>query len=207
MGRRRAGRRALARLRRAAGAAAWHDGPVRQIVIIGCSAAGKTTLARELARRLDLEHIELDGYFHQPGWTPLPKDEFLARVAARVEEAERGWVSCGNFTSSVGDYLQSRADTILWLDLARWRVMSRVVRRTVSRVVTRAELWNGNREPLSNLYSWNPETNIIRWAWVKFPAYRREYGEAQSSGRWAHARVLRLRSPREVDEFLASETR
>ncbi|MCW2671765.1 MAG: hypothetical protein JWP14_354, partial [Frankiales bacterium] len=33
--------------------------------VSGNSGAGKTTLSRELARRLDVPHIELDGLFHR----------------------------------------------------------------------------------------------------------------------------------------------
>ena len=47
-----------------------------------------------------------------------------------------------------------RADTVVWLDLPRSQVMRQIVSRTFRRVLTREELWNGNREPVENLWAW-----------------------------------------------------
>ena len=85
---------------------------------------------------------ELDAVNHQPDWTPLPVDEFRRQVTA-LTEAE-SWVIDGNY-SAVRDIVWARVDTVVWLDLPRWRVMQRVTTRTLVRVVGRRELWNGNR--------------------------------------------------------------
>jgi len=172
---------------------------VQRIVVVGCSGSGKTTLARHLARALGLAHIELDSIYHQANWTSLPADVFPERVAARVEAAS-GWIADGNY-DLVGEWLQQRADTIVWLDLPRALVMRRVVARTLRRFVTREELWNGNREPLSNLYHWDPERNVIRWAWTSHPRQRARYERRSQDGTWAHAEVIRLRTPADVTRF------
>src|SRR5271166_4159614 len=55
--------------------------PLR-IVVIGTPGAGKTTLARAVAARLALPHIELDAINWQPGWRDLTRhdpDEFVRR--------------------------------------------------------------------------------------------------------------------------------
>jgi adenylate kinase family enzyme len=173
---------------------------MRRIVIVGCTGSGKTTLARRLSTRLGLPHVELDSIYHQPGWAPLPADEFRQRVDARLDDAI-GWIVDGNYNDAVGERLQRRADTIVWLDLPRFLVLQRVASRTVRRYVTREELWNGNREPLSNFYRWDPERNIIRWAWVEYPRYRKRYEARSKDGSWAHARVVRLLSRADVNQF------
>lgn len=66
-----------------------------RIAIVGSPGSGKTTLARALADRLDLSHVELDALFHQPGWEPLPDADFIAAVESATA-AER-WVTCGNY--------------------------------------------------------------------------------------------------------------
>jgi adenylate kinase family enzyme len=173
---------------------------VRRVSVVGNSGSGKTTVARELAGRLGVEHVELDAVFHLPGWQELDRDAFRAEVAARA--AGDAWVMCGNY-SAVVDLVWARADTVVWLDLPRRVVMRRVIGRTVRRSVTRTELWNGNREPLGNLYRWNPERSIVRWAWTHHGSYRRRYVEAMADPRWALLRFVHLTTAGDVAEFLA----
>ena len=94
----------------------------------------------------------------------------------------------------------------MWFDLPYTAVLSRTVRRTLRRTVTRQELWNGNREPFSNLWSLNPEKSIIAWAASRHGLYRRRYSEAECDLRWGHLCFVRLRSQSEVDGFLAGVT-
>ena len=171
--------------------------------MVGCSGSGKTTLARSLARVLRVPNIELDAIFHQPGWTPLDDDTFKARVGEATEAT--AWVVDGNY-SIVREMVWERADTVVWFDLPYAVVMARTIRRTVRRTVTRQELWNGNKEPWSNLYSFNPKKSIIAWAATRHGVYRRRYGEAEHDPRWAGLRFVRLRSQRAADAFLAEVT-
>jgi adenylate kinase family enzyme len=174
---------------------------MRRVSLVGVSGCGKTTVGRNLATSLNVPFVELDAIFHQPGWGELPRDDFRARV--REALTAPGWVVDGNY-SAVRDLVWDRADTVVWLDLPRWVVMRRVVMRTVRRAVTRESLWNGNREPLSNFYRLDPERNIIRWAWVKYPAYRERYARAMDDPAHDHLHFVRLRTPHEVETFVAS---
>jgi hypothetical protein len=80
--------------------------------------------------------------------------------------------------------------------------MARTIRRTVRRVFTRQELWNGNREPLSNLWSFNPEKSIIAWTATRHRVYRRRYRAAEIDPQWADLHFVRLRSQAQADIFL-----
>ncbi len=174
--------------------------PAQRIAVVGCSGSGKTTLAVALARALGCPHVELDSIYHQPGWTPLPDDEFRARVAEVV--AQERWVVDGNY-SVTQDVVWDRAEAVVWFDLPYATVMARTVRRTLRRTVTREELWNGNKEPLSNLWSLDPERSIIVWAATRHRVYRRRYAEAQRDPRWSHLRFVRIGSQAEADALLA----
>ena len=174
---------------------------MQRISVIGSSASGKTTMARTLSQALGLPHLELDSVFHQSGWRPLDDDAFQANVAAFAERD--AWVIDGNYTShGVAQLVWPRADTVVWLDLPRTIVLRRVVARTLRRMITREELWNGNREPWSNLIDPRPVNNIILWAWTRHGHTRRKYEALLTDGNWEHATVFRLRTQAEVRAFI-----
>jgi adenylate kinase family enzyme len=177
---------------------------VQRVAIVGGSGSGKSTLAATVAEQLDGDHIELDELFHRPNWEPTPTPEFRAKVAEAINT--ECWAAAGNY-SVVMDLVHRSADTIVWLDLPRWLVTGRVIRRSLGRVITREQLWNGNRETWRNLVSRRPEDNIIVWAWTHHGAHNERFEEFASGKFWAHADVHRLRSRKDVKAFLASVSR
>ncbi len=173
---------------------------MQRISVIGTSGSGKTTLAHRIAAVCGAPVIPMDAVFHQPGWTPLPADEFRRRMA-ELTAGER-WVTDGNY-SDARDIVWGAADLIVWLDLPKWLVMVRMIGRTAVRAVTGRELWNGNRESWRDVLSRDPERSIIVWAWTTHGERRRRYAAEQamdSSG----ARWVRLRTRGEVDRFVST---
>ncbi|TQN32852.1 hypothetical protein FHX37_2837 [Haloactinospora alba] len=96
---------------------------MRRISVVGCSGSGKSTLSRRLADSLDVPHIELDALHWGPGWSPATAEELSERVG-RVTAAD-AWVVDGNYRSKIGTLVWERADTVVWLDPPRWRVVAR----------------------------------------------------------------------------------
>lgn len=169
--------------------------------MVGVSGAGKTMMAVALADRLGVPVLELDGLFHQPGWTRLGAEEFTARVRSATDAD--GWVVDGNY-SATRDLVWDRADTVVFLDLPRWRVMAQLSVRTLRRMWTGRELWNGNRESWSNLLSREAERNILLWSWTTHGGKRRLYRELMGDPRWPHLRFIPIRSRRQGAQLLAS---
>lgn len=177
---------------------------MQRVSVVGNSGSGKTTLARALSARLPAPHLELDSVFHQPGWEPLPTDQFRARVAEFIA-ADR-WVIDGNY-SKVQDLIWARADTVVWIDLPRRLVMWRVIWRTVRRVARRAELWNGNRERWGNLLHIDPEKSVIAWSWTRHRSYRERYLRAAADPAHQRLTFIRLRRPAEAARLLSQAGR
>jgi adenylate kinase family enzyme len=174
-----------------------------RVVVQGASGSGKTTLAVAIASALGVAHLELDGLYQQANWTPLDLEEFRARVQQFV--AQPRWVVDGNY-SHVRDILWPLATTIVIIDLPRRVVMTRVIKRTILRIVKRERLWNGNRERWSNALSRDPMNNIILWSWNSHARY---HGEVPRDARAAvgSERILVLTSARDVRAFLGDLTR
>lgn len=166
------------------------------MIVGGVSGVGKSTLARTLAARLGVPHVEVDAHFHLAGWRQADDETFRASIAAAT--AGDGWVVDGNY-SAVADIVWARADTFVWLDYARWVGTARAIRRTALRVARREVLWNGNRERWWTVLG---AEHPIRWSWSQHPRRRAAYAARTADPRWSHVRVVRLRSPRETARWL-----
>lgn len=130
-----------------------------RVIVAGVSGSGKTTLATRIADVIEAPHIEIDGLFHGPNWTP--RADFVADVERFV--AGPTWTTEWQY-SDVRQHLLHRCDLLVWLDLPTSTVMAQVTRRTVLRRLRRQELWNGNVEPPLRTIVTDRE-HIIRWAW------------------------------------------
>jgi adenylate kinase family enzyme len=165
-----------------------------RILLAGTSGSGKSTLARSIAAALHIPYTELDALHHGANWAP--RAEFVDDVQ-RLAASER-WVTEWQYPAA-RPLLADRADLLILLDLPRWLVMTRIIRRTLSRRVRRTVLWNGNIEPPLHTVLHNRE-HIIRWAW-------RTHGEhvprvAELIQRVPSLPVVRLSTAAEVDRWL-----
>jgi len=169
----------------------------RRIVIAGVSGNGKTTLGRRLALKLGVPFTELDALMHQPGWVPAETETFRLEVEA-VMDASDGWVLDGMYQQQLGDLVLRRADTLIWLDQPLPLVLGRLVRRVVTDIVTKRDLFNGNRQTWR--FAFFTRDSLIGFAIKSHFKRRREWPAA--IGAPPNLEIVRLRSPREVERWL-----
>jgi adenylate kinase family enzyme len=169
----------------------------RVVVMASASCSGKTTLGRELARRLEARFVELDALNHGPNWAQATPEELRERVEPLLEEPR--WVVDGSYRSKLGDLVLERADAVVWLDLPMRVWLPRLVRRTLGRIVRSERLWNDNRETLWNGFL--ARDSLLRFALRTYPQRRRRY--PSELGRY---NLVRLRSPEEVERWLEEAT-
>ncbi len=112
--------------------------PARRVHVLGPAGSGKTTLARQVAERMDAPWYELDvvGYENGSG-AKRPLNLRLADLS-RISGQDR-WVTEGVFLWW-NEQLFTSADLIVWLDLPWWVTVWRIIARHV-----RAELAGNNR--------------------------------------------------------------
>jgi adenylate kinase family enzyme len=102
----------------------------RRISVVGASGSGKSCLARVLAEQLGLPLVELDALRWEPSGQELPRDAFVQRVAAAVDDEE--WVIDGHYRD-VRQLIWQRAQMVVWLNyplpLVAWRLLTRFGRK------------------------------------------------------------------------------
>ncbi len=87
-----------------------------RFVVTGMSGAGKSTFSEALSMKTGLPAICLDLHRWNPGWVPVPEDEFREKQRALL--AGEKWIVDGNDVAL--DLLLERADTLVFLDTPWW---------------------------------------------------------------------------------------
>jgi adenylate kinase family enzyme len=164
-----------------------------KIYIIGSSCSGKTTLARNIAEKLAITHIELDQLWWLPNWQERDIAEFKKLVETKLND-EPDWVIDGNYRR-VRDLIMPQADQIIWLNLPFCILFWRSITRTISRSITHKSVCNGNYERLSALLS---SDGMPAWV-IRTWKLRRDYGNNLQA---TDNRVIELKTQKEINTFL-----
>ena len=113
-----------------------------RIAIVGNAGGGKSTLARELGRILDLPITHVDSIQYQSGWRRTP-DKDCDRKLTEIARSDR-WIIDGFGNDEVIERRIEIADTVLFVDFAIWRHYWWAFRRQLaSRKGQRKELPEG----------------------------------------------------------------
>lgn len=160
-------------------------------------AGGKTTLARALASKLSLAHIETDAIHHMPDWRSRPFEDTLSIVTERISASTDGWIIDGNYAALRPHVLPS-VDTAIVIQLPFAVLFWRILVRTVTRAWSRRPIHGGNRESFKLAFA--SRDSILCEVWRRrgeFASLGETIGKELPGG----VQLLVLRSARELDQF------
>lgn len=181
--------------------ASWPVKPstMRRILVVGSSCSGKSTFAARLSEILDIPHTQLDALNHLPDWQERPHAEFRALVDQ--ESDAEAWIIDGNY-SRLRPMLWPKATHLVWLNYSYPLVVARGLRRTIRRVVTKEELFSGNRETFRK--SFLSRDSVLHHMLVTFHRRRRTYRQILGEDRVWSMDVVELATPQEAESYLAA---
>ena len=167
---------------------------MRRIIVVGSQGSGKTRLAINLGRKLDVPVIHLDVLYWRPGWTPSDTVSFRTRVTEAI--AGDAWVIDGSFSGLAFDLTIARADILVVIDRPRWLCQWRILWRSAfDRGATRPDLPEGCPEQ----FDWK----LMKEAW-RYDTERVPVIEAERLQYGPEVPVVRLRRDRDIQGFLES---
>lgn len=167
------------------------------MLVYGVTGSGKSTLARQVAERLRLTCVEVDELTWEPGWVPVPDDVQRRRITEIC--AGDGWV----LDHAYGKWLDvplARADLVVGLDLPRLVSLGRLTRRTLTRMIRRTPVCNGNVESFREIFL--KSDSILVWHFTSFSRTRARIRRWAADPSFPPLVVLRSRA--DVEKWLAS---
>lgn len=166
----------------------------KRFVIVGSSSSGKSTLARNLCNKYPhLKRIELDYLSWLPGWKSRPKQEFRSLVSQTINQnSNNGWIIDGNYKSAK-DIIWSKVEIVVWLEYQFWIVWYRAWKRTLTRIIFKSKVCNGNVESLSSIIS-NPMENFIP-LWVYYNHSKYQHFIPLWKSQYPNVKIIKIPSP------------
>ncbi len=173
-----------------------------RINVTGTTGSGKTMMGRNLSQRLSVPHVELDALHWDSNWTEAPNEVFRERTEKALAGEE--WVVDGNY-SAVRDIVWGKANMVVWLDYSLPVILVRLWRRSIRRLRSQEELWNGNKESFRTLFL--SRDSLFLWVLQTYKKRRREYPVLFRLPQHGQLKVVHLKSPTQAREWLARVSR
>lgn len=150
-------------------------------MVIGNSAAGKSTLAHQLSEKLQIPVYHLDVLAHKPNtaWERILMDDFVRKHDEILKNDE--WIIEGNFINTFSRRLD-KVDIIIFLSINRFNSAYRYIKRCFS---NRARY--GHPKGNSDIFSWSQFKYIL----FGFPKKKRQYEKILKRGNY---RVIKITS-------------
>ena len=165
---------------------------MERILIIGCGGAGKSTLARQLGKKLNLPVVHLDSIFWLPGWVEMERDAFDARVLQELEKPQ--WIMDGNYNRTLPRRV-AHCDTIIYLDFSRFACLYGIFKRLLTNIgKTRPDMGAGCKEKV--------DWAFVKWVWNFNKNKRQRYYKMLNEA--THTETIVLKNRRMVKRFLKS---
>lgn len=161
----------------------------KKIVVVGVSASGKSSFARELGAKTNLPIIFVDSIMWKPGWNYIGDEETAKQLDK--ESAGSEWIIEGYITKNARAFIFERADTIIYLDyssiVSSWRYIKR--------------WWKHRKNPRPELEG-SPEKfsfKFLKLVWTKGETWSLDKFLAQIPNQ---DKIIKIHSPREADALL-----
>lgn len=135
---------------------------MKRICIIGGSGTGKTTLAKNLGKQLNLPVYYIDGIHHLKNWEIRDKDE-RDKIILEIINKDK-WIIDGTYKSTLKQRLK-KADCVIYLDYSTFAQIRGILGRFIKKHGKEKEEIPGCKEKMSWDFFWW----VVNWRKNKRP--------------------------------------
>ena len=165
---------------------------MERILIIGGCGAGKTTLARQLAAKLQLPLVHLDRLYWRDNWECVSTEEFDRLLMQELIKPR--WILDGNFSRTLPLRLRY-CDMVIYLDFSRTQCVCGAIQRLLKYYGKSRPDMGGHCPERFDREKWT----FLKAVWSFNKQNRKRYAEwLRESG----VMVIRLKSRRQAARFL-----
>lgn len=164
----------------------------KRIMVIGCSASGKSTFSRRLSEITGIPVTHLDTLFWKPGW--IEEDRDIFREKQRKVIVADSWIIDWQYKSTMEMRLE-RAQLVFWYRLSRFDCVTGYLRRLLKDIIkpaARSDITEGCDEKL--------DFEFIRYIW--------NYNKTQDKPveqllkKYPGIKVITFKTRKQADAFL-----
>ena len=165
----------------------------KRIYIIGNSASGKTSLAKQLSRILRIKSYDLDDFYYERKFSKKRDAKTVEKLVKKVTRTKK-WIIEGVYSSCVTCSLD-KADLIIWLDYPFHVIASRLIKRQIKM-----------REKLPDLL------DFLHYIWDYYQKPNHKHYERNESNYYKHkkiietyhAEIVHITSKKELERFVSN---
>lgn len=129
---------------------------MERICIIGGSGTGKTTLANNLGKELEIPVYHIDGIHHLKNWQKRDKNERDKIILEKIEQSK--WIIDGTYRSTLLQRME-KADCVIYLDYSTFAQIIGVLKRFLKNHGKEKEEIPGCKEQMN----WEFFLTVVKW--------------------------------------------
>ncbi|EGT3616044.1 DNA topology modulation protein [Clostridium perfringens] len=162
----------------------------KKIIVIGCGGSGKSTLSKELSRKLDIPVTHLDQIYWCGNWEHVSNERF-DNLLLEVLEREK-WIIDGNFNRTLPLRIE-KCDTVIYLDFSRITCLYGAFKRVICN-------YGHTRDDMGGNCPERFDFEFFKWIWNFNKQNRSKYINILNN--LESKKVYILRNREEVKKFL-----
>lgn len=162
----------------------------KKIIVIGCGGSGKSTLSKELSKKLNIPVTHLDKLYWRDNWKHVSSEEFDSMLLEVLEKDS--WIIDGNFSRTLLLRLE-KCDTVIYLDFSRTTCLYGAFKRVLCN-------YGRTRDDMGGNCPERFDFDFFKWIWNFNKNNRDKYINMLSNLEGKNIYILRNR--KEIRKFL-----